>query len=72
MSTTGPARPVSAEEHCLVHHFIRAHGRRPTADELDELVRRAVVVPAPRRHAATAPSLAQSLRRELARLVGRL
>jgi len=25
---------LSPDEHCAVHHFIRVHGRRPTADEL--------------------------------------
>ena len=70
--------PVDAEldaaYHCLVHHFIRAHGRRPTLDELADL--RALSPEPPRvpgpRHAAAPPGLARSWRREVARLVHRI
>jgi hypothetical protein len=61
------------DDHCLVHHFIRTHGRRPTADELAGITATVVVPPAPR--SATempAPSLVHTMRREVARLVNRL
>ena len=63
---------ATAEDHCLVHHFIRRHGRRPTAEELAAL-EAPIGVPAPRlpRDAQT-HGLAHALRREVARLVARL
>lgn len=83
--TTEPYRPqhdpldaldadLDAVDHCLVHHFIRAHGRRPTRPELDDLRARASEsprVPGPR-HAAAPAGLARSWRREVARLVHRI
>ena len=67
------ARPVTDEDHRLVHQFIRASGRRPTTAELDALRDHgAVVRGAQPRHAASAPGLAVALRREVARLVSRL
>ncbi|WP_210651628.1 hypothetical protein [Nocardioides sp. SYSU D00065] len=61
---------LSPDEHCAVHHFIRRHGRRPTADEL------ALELQGPgagERSAAPRPALlTRMLRRDVARLVSRL
>lgn len=69
---------------CLVHHFIRVHGRRPDADELSEIERHTdpygddVVppnTPGPLNASATAREttpLPWVLRREVARLLGRI
>ncbi|CAN0425830.1 unnamed protein product [Phaeothamnion confervicola] len=65
-------RPAVAQDHCLVHPFIRRHGRRPTAEELADLVG-TTVVPAPRASRdGQAHGLVHALRREVARLVARL
>jgi hypothetical protein len=61
--------PAPHDDHCLVHHFIRTHGRRPDDDELQAL-RERVAVPRPRRSGP--PLLSQALRREAARLIQRL
>ncbi|HEV2797924.1 MAG TPA: hypothetical protein VGV65_09920 [Nocardioides sp.] len=58
------------DDHCLVHHFIRATGRRPTDDELVAL-RQQPRVPRPRDPVVTGV-LTQTVRREVARLILRL
>jgi hypothetical protein len=73
MSSDELTSPAQAEDHCLVHHFIRTHGRRPTADELADLVGTRVAPPAPRvSDAARGPSRLHAMRREVASLVSRL
>ncbi|GAA1435034.1 hypothetical protein GCM10009641_30060 [Mycobacterium cookii] len=63
---------ATAEDHCLVHHFIRQHGRRPTAEELTALAP-PVVVPAARPPGdAQAHGLVRAVRRDVARLLSRL
>lgn len=69
--------PAAPDDHCLVHHFIRTHGRRPSADELMSLRGGGAAVPpvvppvVPTVHAATPAAVAQALRREVARLLAR-
>ena len=61
---------LSPDEHCAVHYFIRVHGRRPAPEELAKELRTHS-----RRHAAAPRSVAvltQGLRRDAARLFGRL
>ncbi|MFC7725509.1 hypothetical protein ACFQW6_10350 [Nocardioides sp. GCM10028917] len=63
------------DDQCLIHHFIRVHGRSPHADELDAL-REQATVPAEQPGKAVPVGLAVSstahgFRRELARLVHR-
>jgi hypothetical protein len=73
MSAEPVASPDAADQ-CLVHHFIRSHGRRPTETELTRLrldLAARVPVPAPRR-SSTPAGLLPALRREVARLVSRL
>ena len=70
MHTTDQSTPDEYEEHCLVHHFIRATERRPTADELLAL-RQQPRVPRPREAVSTG-ALSHALRREVARLIHRL
>jgi hypothetical protein len=76
MSSTkraGYVEPVTAEDHCLVHHFIRTHGRRPSASEL-QLLRRRMPVPQARAVPSWAPAMPVLgvLRRGVAKLVSRL
>ncbi|MGF9753759.1 hypothetical protein AAII07_01025 [Microvirga sp. 0TCS3.31] len=64
------------DDHCLVHHFIRMHGRRPTAEELSALrpgpAAIAATAPAPPpQHTAMPGGLTAAVRRELAKLVTR-
>jgi hypothetical protein len=61
------------DDHCLVHHFIRTHGRRPSAEELSALQdRAAMTVPAsPPQHTPVAGELMAAVRREVAKLVNR-
>ncbi len=70
MHTTEQPTPVDYDEHCLVHHFIRATGRRPTADELVALGQQPHV--SRPRDAAVTGVLSQVVRREVARLIHRL
>jgi hypothetical protein len=70
MHTNDPSTPDVYDEHCLVHHFIRTTGRRPTVDELRAL-REQPSVPRPR-GAVVADAIPQALRREVARLIHRL
>jgi hypothetical protein len=58
------------DDHCLVHHFIRATGRRPTADELLDL-RQQPRVPRPG-YVAVTGVLSRVVIREFARLIHRL
>lgn len=69
----GYVEPVTSEDHCLVHHFIRTHGRRPSASEL-QLLRRRMPVPQARAvpTRATAKPVLGLLRRSAAKLVSRL
>jgi hypothetical protein len=73
MNTDQQLAPDGYDDQCLVHHFIRAHGRRPQPDEL-RAVREEVVVAAghPREDGRAASTSHHGLRRELARLVHRL
>jgi hypothetical protein len=73
MNTDQQPAPDGYDDQCLVHHFIRAHGRRPKPDELRAL-REEVVVAAghSREDGPTASTSHHGLRRELARLVHRL
>lgn len=70
MHTTDQSAPDEHDDHRLVHHFIRATGRRPSADEL-QAMRRHPRVPRPR-EPVTPGVLAQAVRREVARLIHRM
>ena len=70
MHTADQSTPDQYDDHCLVHHFIRATGRRPTADELVAL-RRQPHVPRPRDEVVPG-ALSHAPRREVARLIHRL
>lgn len=74
MDIDDPSGAAAPDDHCLVHHFIRTHGRTPDADEL-RLLRQSwaasAAVPGPR-PAADHPAFPQALRREVARLIHRL
>ena len=70
MQTTDQSTPNEDDEHYLIHHFIRATGRRPTADELLGL-RQQPRVPRPWDGVVTG-ALSQAVRREVARLIHRL
>ena len=76
MRSTDPVEPTGLDDHCLVHQFIRIHGRRPTAEELSSLADGAVAVPprvppvVPPARRST-PGAVSGLRRELARLINR-
>jgi hypothetical protein len=64
---------LGVDDHCLVHHFIRANGRRPSADELLTLSKQLLVSAGPdHRRGQSSGSLPQALRREVARLIHRL
>ena len=73
MHAPDPGEPAGLDDHCLVHQFIRTHGRRPTAEELRTLGDRPVeappVVQPPR---STTSRALSGVRRELARFVHRL
>lgn len=78
MLSTDPVAPLALDDHCLVHHFIRTHGRRPDPDELEALVRRATGGVATARSGDGAAGtqrrtgvVAGTLRKELARFVNR-
>lgn len=71
MNTIDPSSPDDYDEHCLVHHFIRSTGRRPTADELRAL-RQQPRVPRPRPTAVVPGVHLQVMLREVARLIHRL
>ncbi|NYE37622.1 hypothetical protein F4692_002755 [Nocardioides cavernae] len=66
-----PGRSAGTEDHCLVHQFIRTHGRRPTDAELEDMGA-STAGSTPGRHLAAPSGLAWLLRREVARLVHRL
>jgi len=61
------------DDHCLVHHFIRVHGHRPSAEELYAILHAdAATAPAsPAQHAAMAGGLTAAVRRDVAKLVTR-
>jgi hypothetical protein len=66
--------PAGLDEQCLIHHFIRAYGRRPSTEELSAF-RSAGATRAPtpsRQHMAMSGALAGTVRREFAKLVTRL
>lgn len=65
-----PTDHVSLDDHCAVHHFIRVHGRRPSAEEVGRELQQGF----DRRPAtpAAAAARAKALRRQVARLVGQL
>ena len=71
MRPTDPVEPA-VFDHCLVHQFIRTHGRRPTGEELRALQERAdVVPPVVIRPRASASAGLSGVRRELSKLVNR-
>ena len=73
MSTDHQPAVDGYDDHCLIHHFIRAHGRVPRADELRALRAQGTVsAEHPRQGRAVSSTAAHGLRRELARLVHRL
>lgn len=79
MSGPHPTILASIDDHCLIHHFIRLHGRAPSTDELAAL-RNGETAPTldarlaqadPVRPAAPG-GLNRGVRREIARLINRL
>ena len=67
MRSPDPVTPSTGDDHCLVHHFIRTHGRRPSPDELRALHEHADAA----RHTVPASAITRAVRRELAKLVSR-
>lgn len=73
MSTDHQPAVDGYDDHCLIHHFIRAHGRVPSADELRALREQGTVPDEqPRQGGGVSRTPAPGLRRELARLMHRL
>lgn len=72
MRATDPVEPAGLDDHCLVHQFIRTHGRRPTTEELRALAGLTVAPAVVPRPGTTRSRGLSGVRRELARFVHRL